>query len=189
MHHNDQIVIDLIIIIGNFIEATIEAFLFLMPAFVAIIIPVFVRRLNVLDIPVWKKAFGKNKTYRGLVFGLAGALITIRIQYQLYTDYFVIRALGMVYYDQLNYMLLGLLLGSGALAGDLIKSFFKRQLSIPEGKDWIPFDQIDFVLGAIASSFFIAPYTYLQAMMLIIVGGISHFITVKICKRLGIRKD
>jgi CDP-diglyceride synthetase len=35
------------------------------------------------------------------------------------------------------------------MTGDAVKSFFKRRLGITPGKSWFPFDQLDFVLGAI----------------------------------------
>ena len=39
-------------------------------------------------------------------------------------------------------------MGFGALTGDLAKSFFKRRIGIKPGAKFIPFDQMDFVLGA-----------------------------------------
>jgi len=44
----------------------------------------------------------------------------------------------------------------GALLGDITESFFKRRLGIKRGEDWIPFDQVDFILGALLFSLFIS---------------------------------
>jgi CDP-2,3-bis-(O-geranylgeranyl)-sn-glycerol synthase len=33
------------------------------------------------------------------------------------------------------------------MAGDAVKSFLKRRAGIRPGRPWIPFDQIDFVVG------------------------------------------
>jgi CDP-2,3-bis-(O-geranylgeranyl)-sn-glycerol synthase len=44
-------------------------------------------------------------------------------------------------------LLLGFLFGLGALAGDAIESFFKRQANVPAGAAWFPFDQIDYIAG------------------------------------------
>ena len=41
----------------------------------------------------------------------------------------------------------------GALIGDIIESFFKRRVGIERGKNWIPFDQLDFILGVLFFSF------------------------------------
>src|SRR4051812_27852644 len=46
--------------------------------------------------------------------------------------------------------LLGAWIGLGALSGDLVKSFAKRRRGILPGQAWIPFDQIDWLLGALA---------------------------------------
>jgi CDP-2,3-bis-(O-geranylgeranyl)-sn-glycerol synthase len=35
------------------------------------------------------------------------------------------------------------------MAGDSVKNFVWRRLRIPPGAPWIPFDQLDFVLGAL----------------------------------------
>ena len=43
----------------------------------------------------------------------------------------------------------GAWLGLCALLGDLLKSFFKRRLTIAPGRPWIPFDEIDWVAGAL----------------------------------------
>jgi CDP-2,3-bis-(O-geranylgeranyl)-sn-glycerol synthase len=44
----------------------------------------------------------------------------------------------------------------GALFGDITKSFFKRRVGKNRGEDWIPFDQIDFIAGALGLSFIFA---------------------------------
>ncbi|KAA0006124.1 MAG: CDP-archaeol synthase, partial [Thermoplasmata archaeon] len=37
----------------------------------------------------------------------------------------------------------------GALLGDIVESFFKRRVGKERGEDWIPFDQVDFLIGAL----------------------------------------
>jgi CDP-2,3-bis-(O-geranylgeranyl)-sn-glycerol synthase len=37
----------------------------------------------------------------------------------------------------------------GALIGDIIESFFKRRVGKKRGENWIPFDQLDFILGVL----------------------------------------
>jgi CDP-2,3-bis-(O-geranylgeranyl)-sn-glycerol synthase len=59
-------------------------------------------------------------------------------------------------YGSYAILIMGLFMGFGALIGDSIKSFFKRQMNIAPGRPWVPFDQLDFVIGgAIASLPFI----------------------------------
>jgi len=46
----------------------------------------------------------------------------------------------------------------GALLGDIIESFFKRRIGKRRGQDWVPFDQIDFILGVLFFSFLMAVF-------------------------------
>jgi CDP-2,3-bis-(O-geranylgeranyl)-sn-glycerol synthase len=52
----------------------------------------------------------------------------------------------------------------GALSGDIIESFFKRRLGIDRGENWIPFDQIDFILGVLLFSFIVATILFLVGL-------------------------
>ena len=55
-------------------------------------------------------------------------------------------------YVGLPTLIVGPLFAIGALGGDALKSFFKRQVGIRPGGTWFPFDQIDYIIGgAIAS--------------------------------------
>jgi CDP-2,3-bis-(O-geranylgeranyl)-sn-glycerol synthase len=57
--------------------------------------------------------------------------------------------------------LFGAVVGLFALAGDAVKSYFKRRLGKPGGAPWFPFDQLDFVvfglLGMLAASPLLPP--------------------------------
>jgi CDP-2,3-bis-(O-geranylgeranyl)-sn-glycerol synthase len=53
----------------------------------------------------------------------------------------------------------------GALIGDIIESFFKRRKGIERGKDWIPFDQIDFILGVLGFSFIMSTILYFMGLL------------------------
>jgi len=44
----------------------------------------------------------------------------------------------------------------GALMGDIVESFIKRRIGKNRGEDWIPFDQLDFILGTLIFSFIMA---------------------------------
>jgi CDP-2,3-bis-(O-geranylgeranyl)-sn-glycerol synthase len=46
----------------------------------------------------------------------------------------------------------------GALMGDIIESFLKRRVGKKRGENWIPFDQLDFILGVLFFSFLIAGF-------------------------------
>ncbi|MCD5397095.1 MAG: CDP-archaeol synthase [Candidatus Pacebacteria bacterium] len=78
--------------------------------------------------PISVSLFGKNKTYGGWLLGILTAVLVVLIQ------------------DRL--ILIGLIMGIGTMAGDSIKSFFKRRAKIKEGK-YIFWDTIDWYLGVL----------------------------------------
>ena len=90
-----------------------NAIWFILPMYVANMIPVFIKNLNVLNIPVDfrrkfmnRRIFGDHKTWRGLVIGtLSGGIVSLL---------------------QRRGFLIGIILGFGALFGDLIGSFIKK---------------------------------------------------------------
>ena len=136
----------------------LKCFYLMLPAYSANMAPVMVKKIDLLAFPIDfnkkmsnKPVFGKNKTFRGLIFGVVFAIIVAYLQFLLYNAGFF-RAISFISYQ--NWFLFGLLMGLGALTGDLIKSFFKRRLGIKPGARFIPFDQTDFVIGALA---FITP--------------------------------
>jgi len=135
----------------------LQCFWFMLPAYFANGTPVVINRLKILEIPVdfnrtfqGKPIFGKNKTWRGLIFGLLTGLIIFVIQKWLY-QFPLFEKISLINYT--NYSLaLGFLLSFGAIFGDLVKSFFKRRRNLEPGQSWFPFDQLDWILGALAFS-------------------------------------
>ena len=97
-----------------------------------------------------KEIFGSHKTYRGLVSGVIIGLLVFTFQQHLYTLFPEIVTWSAFDYQTVS-PFFGALIGFGALAGDLAKSFFKRRLGISSGRSWIPFDQIDWIIGAFLS--------------------------------------
>ena len=130
----------------------------MLPAYVANMTPVFfsnVKMGRVLDSPVdlrrsflGKRIFGDNKTVKGFLFGTLFGVLTCLVQFCLF-KYGFVKELNLIGYTFYNSVLIGFLLGFGALLGDSIKSFFKRQLSIKPGRPFPVFDQIDYVLGSL----------------------------------------
>lgn len=94
-----------------------------------------------------KRIFGDHKTIRGLVAGtLMGALIGwLYILIGGSSDWFM-QEVNLI--QDINLIFFGAATGFSALAGDAIASFFKRQVKIAPGRPWVPFDQIDYILGA-----------------------------------------
>ena len=139
------------------------AILILLPAMVANMTPVLLKKVPVLNTPISKKIFGDNKTWRGLVGGtLSGTLFY----------YFLIKMVAVNQIPNLSFVfLLGFLLSFGALAGDLVKSFIKRKAGIPPSESFSPWDQIDYVLGALFMTCFFFHYTFSFVVLSLVVGG------------------
>jgi CDP-2,3-bis-(O-geranylgeranyl)-sn-glycerol synthase len=118
----------------------IEAIEFIFPAYCANAVPVIAGGGLAIDLGRnffdGKPIFGKNKTYRGFLAGLAVGI-----------------SVGLVESIVFGYRLeFGLLLSLGALFGDLAGAFVKRRLNIPPGALLPVVDQVDFIAGAIVFS-------------------------------------
>ena len=94
-----------------------------------------------------QRLLGNNKTFRGFVWGFVFALGASLIQLWLYEEFQGVRDFSLINYSGINVLGLSLLMTLGALGGDALKSFFKRQLNKKPGESWIPFDQTDSVAG------------------------------------------
>lgn len=97
-----------------------------------------------------RRLLGDHKTWRGLIagtlFGALAGLLQVLIARSLDVS-FIPRDVTL-HYTSFGMVGLGALLGLGALVGDCVESFFKRQIGIASGKSWFPFDQIDYIIGA-----------------------------------------
>src|ERR1035438_2296195 len=136
---------------------------FFLPGGIANASPVFVSRISFLKwlyIPLdfgkkfrKRRIFGDNKTWLGILFAISTAFVVIAFQKYGYDHSQWLRTVsGAVDYSQPIIWWLGPLLGLGALLGDALESFFKRQIGIKPGHSWFPFDQIDYILGGLLLS-------------------------------------
>src|SRR5882672_6155489 len=121
-----------------------------------------------------KRLLGSHKTVRGFVVAVLVGIISCALEVFVYRQSFMIRELMPVDYYTIDPIILGTLLGFGALAGDSIKSFFKRQAGIQPGRSWFPFDQIDYILGGIVFSLLYTQLSFVQYLVLFIVWFLVH---------------
>jgi CDP-2,3-bis-(O-geranylgeranyl)-sn-glycerol synthase len=87
------------------------------------------------------RIFGDGKTYRGLITGVLAGVITGCILIWLYGQF---PSASLPEHTLLSVTLLA----TGALLGDLVKSFFKRRYGKERGTKWPIADQYDLVAGA-----------------------------------------
>ncbi|MFQ6085336.1 MAG: CDP-2,3-bis-(O-geranylgeranyl)-sn-glycerol synthase [Candidatus Bathyarchaeia archaeon] len=142
------------------------------PAYVANAIPVILGGGTPVDLGRkfydGRPIFGPHKTLRGLLSGILAGTLT-----------------GMIMHGS---TLMGLLLSSGALIGDLVGSFFKRRIRREPGSPLFPLDQICFILGAIGllSIFRVPPAS--SVVTIIVITPPIHILINRISRWLGIRE-
>jgi len=149
------------------------------PGIFANMAPVFFKNMfKPLAVPVdlgktWrgKPIFGKNKTFRGFVVGIASAIPGIALQTYLYR-FPTFESLSFIPYDEINFVLLGFLMGFGVLFGDLMESFVKRRLGLKPGAKFFPWDQLDHLTGAFIfiSLVWMPPWSVVLTMVVLAVG-------------------
>lgn len=158
---------------------------FFAPAGIANGSPVFANKiplLNKLGTPIdggksyrGKRLFGDHKTVRGFIVGIISGFLVAGIQMCLYNrSSWIVDISSSVDYSQPIVLLMGMFLGFGALAGDAIKSFFKRQFSIPSGNSWFPFDQIDYIVGGLLISIPFVMLTIEQYLTIALIWFLIH---------------
>jgi len=161
---------------------------FFLPAYFANMAPVIFGKINFLKKPINEKVFGSHKTWRGIFFGLVLALLISILQVYLYKyDFF--RGISFFDYNFSNAILLGFLLGLGALVGDLTKSFFKRKVGKKPGERWFIVDQLDYVFGGLLFS---AIFIRISLVDILLLFAISLVLTVAVnlfSVLLGVRKE
>ena len=145
------------------LEIIAQAFLLIIPAYIANGCAVLVGGGTPIDFGKkykdGKRILGDGKTWRGLIFGafigmIGGFGLSAAAKFVNGTEFAFI---GLS--DFLGFPLMIPIIFSiafGALLGDIIESFFKRRRGKKRGEDWIPFDQIDFILGVLFFSFLMA---------------------------------
>lgn len=166
------------------LESILFALWFFAPAGAANVMPIFASKMPILrryNAPMdcgltlrGKRLLGEHKTWRGLLTGIIAGTLALFIQ-QLLVHHF---SWFTEYNQEVNYanlplFLVGPLFGIGALGGDAVKSFFKRQLNIAPGKTWFPFDQLDYIVGgALATAPFVnlrwSQYAWIALVWLIV---------------------
>lgn len=167
----------------NILQLVLSVLWFFLPAGLGNLAPVIAAKIPLLkkySHPIdnlqkfWgKRILGDHKTVRGLIAGICAGIITAYLQVFIYNHLGFIRSISPIDYNNINPFFFGLLASFGALFGDALKSFFKRQLNIPAGKSWFPFDQIDYILGGIL---FTALYIQLSLKLYIILFVVWFFL-------------
>ncbi len=163
------------------------AFWFFLPAGISNMAPIFANHvpgLNQINFPMdfnlsvrGRRVLGPNKTWRGFIFGIILSVIAAVILSKFFPEY------------PANPYLLGFLLGAGALVGDALKSFFKRQMDIPSGQSWLIFDQVDYILGGILFTFWLVKLSWGTYVEILLLYFFLHLIISIIGNLVGLKEE
>lgn len=116
-----------------------------------------------------RRLFGSHKTWRGMVAGTLLAAVVHQVQLVLAAD---APRPGDWPLDPELYgrWWMGAWIGFLALAGDAAKSLCKRRVGIAPGRPWFPFDQVDWILGVLAGTWFLFGYGWAFALLALLTG-------------------
>ena len=134
----------------------IELVLLILPAYFANSVPVLLGGGAAIDggrkMADGNRVFGDGKTVRGFFAGVLAGVAVGALEGLLLAG----GSLGIYPGGAITYALAGLLLGLGAMAGDLLGSFIKRRQGIARGKQSVILDQLMFLAVALILAYPIA---------------------------------
>jgi len=165
------VVFSLVFSISDFLVILGLSFLFIGPAYIANAMMVFTSDGRPIDggknFIDGKRLFGQTKTWGGLIGGIIfGFLAALLFNFIFFWNFPAIEAYAITQSALLKYIsviylqaflnppvylipIRAFFCGLGAPLGDLVKSFFKRRLSIGSGKPFWIADQLDFIVATI----------------------------------------
>ncbi len=149
------------------------------PAYLANMTPPLVRYWRGWNRPISERWLGSHKTVVGFAAGVLAAVVVTLAQSRIAWPN------GLVAYD--HWIALGLRFGAGAMGGDAAKSFVKRRLGIAPGKRWIPWDQVDFVLGALILVGRQATLSWADVAIILLVSAAGHILVSHAGYWIGVR--
>jgi len=114
-----------------------------------------------------KRLLGDGKTIEGTLVGIFAAVI--------------------VGYILLNDWLLGLTFGIGAMLGDILNSFIKRQIGLKRGEHFLFFDELNFLFFPVLYAYFFLTITIVDIIVLVMFALALHFIFDRIALSLNVK--
>jgi len=172
---------------------------FFLPAGIANMMPIFAAHISWLkrfEAPMdfgktfrGKRIFGAHKTWRGMAAGIIFATITLGLQ-QIFAAHagWLRDWTYRVHYAHLPTLVVGPLFAVGALGGDAIESFFKRQRGIAPGHGWFPFDQIDYIVGGALATMPFVKLSILEYILLVGIWLVVHIVASVIGYFIGVKE-
>lgn len=152
---------------------------FVLPAYIANMAPPFVKYWRGWNRPISRRWLGEHKTVVGFIFGILAALFTTCVQSRLGWSGNLV--------SYIDWGPLGAALGFGAMAGDSLKSLFKRARGIAPGQSWMPADQLDFIVGALILALPWVQPGWPEIIIVLVITFFGHIVVNHLAYWLGIR--
>ncbi len=142
-----------------------------------------------------RRLLGDGVTWRGTIIGIIIGTVIAIIQgliFMYYGDIFTIlpgwvTISGIIPANTIEWLLLGLALSVGALAGDAVGSFIKRRIKLARGKPAPILDQLDFVVGALILASFVVIIPLNLIILIVIISIFLHLAANSIAYLLGMK--
>jgi len=183
---------------ANFV---LSCFYFFLPAYLTNMIPSLSATLGIFKFlakPIDagkqfmnKPLLGDHKTWRGLILGSSIGILFIFFQKWLFINCPLMQSISIINYSKINIWDFALSMTLGAAFGDLFFAFIKRRLDLKPGARFIPFDQINYVLGA---ALFLSAFSKIEIdlsvwLILLVLTFILHVGATQIGYKLGLSKS
>ncbi|AKB74855.1 Phosphatidate cytidylyltransferase [Methanosarcina lacustris Z-7289] len=144
-----------------------------------------------------RRLIGDGKTYRGLFSGIFCGFLAGCVEIWLSMQGFKIMGIEMPTFgpDYMSAFKVVLALASGALFGDMFKSFFKRRMGLKRGASLPLVDQLDFVVGAWVFTYLAAPEWFVNnfttgiVLIVLIITPLLHLTTNIVGYFIGVKKE
>jgi len=136
-----------------------------------------------------KRLFGDNKTWKGFFGMIAVTAIWLAIAGRLAANFPYIESLSLVPFEELefpfNVWFFGAMWGLAYVLAELPNSFLKRRIDIPPGENargmkglfFLVLDQADSVIACALILSLFSSITWLDAIMLVVLGSFAHYFT------------
>lgn len=153
---------------------------FMLPAYAANMSAPFARYWRGRNPPINARLLGGHKTVVGFGLGVIAALIVTALQARL--------ALPGTMVDDANWPWVGLGFGIGSMGADALKSLAKRRLLIAPGSPWIPFDQVDFAIGALLGVAPLVRVGWMDVGIILVMTFVGDLAVNRLSYRMGIKR-
>lgn len=177
----------------------LSCFYFFLPAYLTNMIPSLSATLGIFKCLAKPVDFGKkikdspilgsHKTWRGVIVGPISGILIVLLQRWLFSNFSAIREISFFDYQEINILLFGFLIGLGTICGDLFFAFIKRRLKLKPGARFLPWDQINYVIGA---AIFLSPFFKIEIkvwMVLLVLSPLLHITATQLGFILGLSRS